>query len=119
MHPLPDVEAFLPTLKDFGLFDPSRELFVARAPGRLDLMGGIADYSGSLVLEMPLREAAIVAVQRDPTRMLSITSLRAAGPSQFAMPVSPLEYAEAREFFQADPERHWAAYAAGAFFVLM
>lgn len=25
------------------------------APGRLDFMGGVADYSGSLVLEMPIR----------------------------------------------------------------
>ncbi|KAL2555174.1 Ribosomal protein S5 domain 2-type fold [Forsythia ovata] len=27
------------------------DIFVARAPGRLDVMGGIADYSGSLVLQ--------------------------------------------------------------------
>lgn len=27
-------------------------LHVARAPGRLDVMGGIADYSGSLVLQV-------------------------------------------------------------------
>jgi L-arabinokinase len=40
------------------------ELFVARAPGRLDVMGGIADYSGSLVLQLPLAEACHVAVQR-------------------------------------------------------
>lgn len=36
---------------------------VARAPGRLDVMGGIADYSGSLVLQLPLAEACHVAVQ--------------------------------------------------------
>ena len=35
-----------------GLFYPNRTVFVARAPGRLDVMGGIADYSGSLVLQM-------------------------------------------------------------------
>lgn len=28
------------------------DIFVARAPGRLDVMGGIADYSGSLVLQV-------------------------------------------------------------------
>ncbi len=28
------------------------ELVVCRAPGRLDVMGGIADYSGSLVLQV-------------------------------------------------------------------
>ena len=27
-----------------------------RAPGRLDLLGGVADYSGALVLEMPTRQ---------------------------------------------------------------
>ena len=34
------------------LFDAKRTVVVARAPGRLDVMGGIADYSGSLVLQM-------------------------------------------------------------------
>lgn len=28
------------------------EIFVSRAPGRLDVIGGIADYSGSLVLQV-------------------------------------------------------------------
>lgn len=46
-----------------GLFNWEEEIFVARAPGRLDVMGGIADYSGSLVLQMPIREACHVAVQ--------------------------------------------------------
>ena len=41
-------------------------VLVARAPGRLDVMGGIADYSGSLVLQLPLAEACHVAVQRQP-----------------------------------------------------
>ncbi|XP_010263341.1 PREDICTED: L-arabinokinase-like [Nelumbo nucifera] len=46
------------------LFNWEEDIFVARAPGRLDVMGGIADYSGSLVLQMPIREACHVAVQR-------------------------------------------------------
>lgn len=29
-------------------------------------MGGIADYSGALVLQMPIREACHVALQRQP-----------------------------------------------------
>ncbi|KAG8636480.1 L-arabinokinase isoform X2 [Manihot esculenta] len=48
-----------------GLFNWEEDIFVARAPGRLDVMGGIADYSGSLVLQMPIREACHVAVQRN------------------------------------------------------
>uniref|UniRef100_A0A5B7ACR5 Putative L-arabinokinase-like n=1 Tax=Davidia involucrata TaxID=16924 RepID=A0A5B7ACR5_DAVIN len=47
-----------------GIFNWEEEIFVARAPGRLDVMGGIADYSGSLVLQMPIREACHVAVQK-------------------------------------------------------
>lgn len=43
---------------------PQDTVAVARAPGRLDVMGGIADYSGSLVLQLPLAEACHVAVQR-------------------------------------------------------
>lgn len=47
-------------------------IVVTRAPGRLDVMGGIADFSGSLVLQMPLAQAAHVALQlhdvaRQPT----------------------------------------------------
>lgn len=50
------------SLKSSGLF-AAGEVVLARAPGRLDVMGGIADYSGSLVCEMPLAVAAAVAVQ--------------------------------------------------------
>lgn len=48
-----------------GLFNWEEDIYVARAPGRLDVMGGIADYSGSLVLQMPIKEACHVAVQRN------------------------------------------------------
>ncbi|KAK6944666.1 GHMP kinase N-terminal domain [Dillenia turbinata] len=46
-----------------SLFNWEEEIYVARAPGRLDVIGGIADYSGSLVLQMPIREACHVALQ--------------------------------------------------------
>ena len=42
------------------------DIIVTRAPGRLDVMGGIADYSGSLVLQLPLAQACHVAVQTHP-----------------------------------------------------
>lgn len=49
--PRPDPARFLALLNRQGAFfalDPP--LILARAPGRLDLMGGIADYSGALRL---------------------------------------------------------------------
>ncbi|UCG17441.1 MAG: hypothetical protein JSV19_05310 [Phycisphaerales bacterium] len=137
-HGLADVETLLDALSAIehgaipearGLFDPAAELVVTRAPGRLDVMGGIADYSGSLVLEMPIREAARVALQRSAERMLHIVSVggRDTGRcSTFAMPLArfeadgrPITYGDARKYFQTDAARHWAAYAAGAFLVLM
>ncbi|KZV49017.1 L-arabinokinase-like [Dorcoceras hygrometricum] len=48
-----------------AMFNWEEEIIVSRAPGRLDVMGGIADYSGSLVLQMPIREACHVAIQRN------------------------------------------------------
>jgi hypothetical protein len=50
-----------------NFFDASAPLVVARALGRLDVMGGIADYSGSLVLELPLGVAAFVAALQQET----------------------------------------------------
>ncbi|KAJ6673117.1 L-ARABINOKINASE [Salix viminalis] len=60
-----DTDEVRENLAAAGLFNWEEEIFVARAPGRLDVMGGIADYSGSLVLQMPIREACHVAVQKN------------------------------------------------------
>src|SRR5215470_15612922 len=128
IHDLPDAAAFFETLNTLDqnpspearrLFDPTAELVVTRAPGRLDVMGGIADYSGSLVLELPIQEATFAALQRHPDRRLSIVSL-ADEPEQtivFEMSLSdfedgdkPVDYDTARVLFQKDPSRHWAAY---------
>ena len=134
---LPDVESFLvdltrlsesPTAEARTLFEADSEIVLARAPGRLDLMGGIADYSGSLVLQWPLREATLVALQRDPARRIRMVSLGAEANGRAPFVEIPLEalapggvpvgYAEARAFFRRDPGRAWAAYAAGALLVL-
>jgi galactokinase len=39
---------------------PVKNYAEASAPGRLDVMGGIADYSGSLVLQMPIAQKTVV-----------------------------------------------------------
>lgn len=133
----PDVAGFLETLNSLGrspvpearhLFDLDAELIVSRAPGRLDVMGGIADYSGSLVLQWPIQEAAFVALQRDPVPRIRIVTLSedAKREAAFEMALAdlenssgPLPYESAREAFAADQARHWAAYAAGVFLVLV
>ncbi len=107
------------------LFDSRRELVVTRAPGRLDLMGGIADYSGSLVLQWPIQSAVHVAIQRQSSRTLRIASLPAAPqktPRLFEITLDELlgsSYSTLCGRFNDQPENHWAAYVAGAFPVLM
>jgi L-arabinokinase len=110
-----------------GSLDPttasSEPVFVARAPGRLDVMGGIADYSGSLVLQWPIRESTRVAVQRRADRVLHIESSDVSGTHIARVPLDLFEdgrapYERAREWFATDHSRHWAAYVAGVFHVL-
>jgi galactokinase len=134
---LPDTAAFIETLNQLGeqsvpearqMFDKDAEILVTRAPGRLDVMGGIADYSGSLVLELPIREATFVALQRDPVRRIRVVSLSDDHTQEPVFEMSfadfenagePLDYGTARAYFRRNPERQWAAYVAGAFLVLM
>jgi galactokinase len=128
---LADVEAFLQSLSEPGTrarFAPRGDIFIARAPGRLDVMGGIADYSGSLVLQLPLAEATLVALQRVPERVLRIESpaVDESRSADFEMSLDdlerddgPISYPEARAYFEREPRQHWAAYVAGAFLVLM
>ncbi|MBX3011132.1 MAG: hypothetical protein KF832_06470 [Caldilineaceae bacterium] len=137
-HRLADVQAFLAQLNQLEnhplaaartLFDPTQALVVTRAPGRLDVMGGIADYSGALVLQLPLQEATLVALQRgaEPTlQLISVGSDRSTDHALFQMPLAdlaesgqPLAYATAQQYFKQNAATAWAAYAAGAFLVLM
>jgi L-arabinokinase len=104
-------------------FEASRPMRVSRAPGRLDVMGGIADYTGSLVAEATLDCAAALVLQERSDRALQIFSFNLLDehqPFTFQMPLDalanqPLEVLR-REF--AEPGRKWTAYLAGCLFVL-
>jgi galactokinase len=116
-----------PTTKPW--FEVGPAIAVARAPGRLDVMGGIADYSGSLVLQWPIQEAALAAVQISTTPGLVAASLDPAVPSPSSLRLVAIDsptldrllaapYDEVRRHFAADPGQHWAAYVAGVPIVL-
>src|ERR1700682_6111112 len=100
-YDLPDVTAFIEILNTLDqnstpearrLFDLNAEFFVTRAPGRLDVMGGIADYSGSLVLQLPIFEATLVALQRDPARLISVVSLSEDDTQEVAFEMSLADF---------------------------
>jgi L-arabinokinase len=112
-----------------SFFDAAGPLFAARAPGRLDLMGGIADYSGSLVLELPLELATIAVVQLTEQPTLTIRSTSAEGvfgEAMLSLPVDALRpggrllgYDEAHALLGVSDKTQWAAYVIGPLFVLM
>ncbi len=114
-------------LNDF--FGARGELFVSRAPGRLDLMGGIADYSGSLVLQLSIASATHVALQpqeHETLRLVSLPSGRDEPLRLFEMALADfsasgalLDYPTTAVLFSHERGNSWAAYVAGAFHVLM
>ena len=74
-----------------GFFN-SGEVWVARVPARLDVMGGIADYSGANVCEAVLGRGMLMALQPRTDRTLRIRSVQV-GPR--SLPVEtriPLDY---------------------------
>src|SRR6266508_6166779 len=78
-QPALDLLQRLPSESDARLrhfFAPERPVSIARAPGRLDVMGGIADYSGARVLELPLACATFALVQAQDTPRCEVASLR-------------------------------------------
>ncbi|MBM3263182.1 MAG: GHMP kinase [candidate division Zixibacteria bacterium] len=109
-------------------FEPSRPIFVVRAPARLDAMGGIADYSGAVVAQMPLDRAVVMAAQARTDRRIVLHSHgidREGLMPDVSLPLSdlipehaPVDYERLWAYFAGTPATSWAAYVAGAFPVL-
>jgi len=84
----------------------------AEAPGRLDFMGGVADYSGSLVLEMPLSLTTRITISEIPPKRIS----RACeGEKSFAFVFVSETYGEERVEIGTPPSDvpQWARYPYG------
>ena len=111
---LPDVRGFVELVSTgAGGFSGDGDIWVTRAPGRLDVMGGIADYSGSLVLPMPIAEACVAGVQQAADGLVRIVSV---GEER----LHPFEIAAERlsELFDRRHRGKWYSYIAGVFAVL-
>ena len=126
---VPGMPAFVAAVNaQRNLFQPDAPVRVARAPGRLDLMGGIADYSGALVLELPLACATFAAVQLAGDPELVVRSLPpepGLAPREVRVALAdlapmgaPLAEAAAHNLLTAEPSTAWAAYALGPLVVL-
>ena len=100
-------------------FSPDAPVYVGRAPGRLDVMGGIADYSGALVLQLPLGRVTTVELQRQQAQRCDVISNRGGEWVRFGMELGPLlrgalrDPAALREWFAGHEADRWAAYVVG------
>jgi galactokinase len=87
-------------------------------------MGGIADYSGSLVLQWPIRESTRVTMEFQPWQFVRVVTRDANGYERSVdVPLALINaarppYGEIRAWFAENATRHWAAYVAGVFAVL-
>jgi len=105
------------------------EIWATRVPARLDVMGGIADYSGSNVCESVLGRGVLMGLQARTDRTLRIRTMHAgmkALPIETRLPLDCFRsgdglasYAEIRAFCQANPLANWAAYIVGSIFTLL
>lgn len=113
-----------------AFFDGTAPIAGARAPGRLDVMGGVADYSGSLVLELPIAEAAYAAWQWRDDREIRVWSV-GLDSKEFDAQVSlsldalidasgrlrPVE--SLRSLLTSNPRTRWAAYIVGSYYIML
>ncbi|HEY1302959.1 MAG TPA: hypothetical protein VGF24_05395 [Vicinamibacterales bacterium] len=116
-----DLSRFVDRLRIERRFEPGARIAIARAPGRLDVMGGIADYSGSLVLQRPIAEGTCAAVQGIDRPAIELVSIgRPALDISIATLLrddEPIDYETAKQRFGRG-DQHWAAYIVGVFLVL-
>jgi galactokinase len=105
----PDADVFCAWAREHALFSQEEPIVVARAPGRFDVLGGIADYAGGLVLGLPIRDAALAAAQAASDDRVIVVS----GSRQLAIAAADLV-----ELPLADLSRRFSAHDAWAAYLL-
>ena len=113
----------------FAGFFNSGVIVFNRVPARLDIMGGIADYSGANVCEGVLGSGIAIALQPRTDRTLRIRTVQVGHrslPVETRLPLDYLEagaalgtYGQVRELCRANPLSSWAAYIGGSIFTLL
>jgi galactokinase len=118
-----EFEAKVSSLRGPGkYFSAELPVYISRAPGRLDLMGGNVDYTGGLVFQATIREATWAAAQlrNDGLIVFSNPQMRDHGWSdrvEFEMQALSDE-AAVRKLVNRSPEIRWTAYLLGVFYLL-
>jgi len=107
-------------MNDF--FSTGEQLISATAPGRMDVMGGIADYSGSLLLQMPIKQTTTVHIQIRNDGVFHFRTLVAKKKTtDFIIHLSAIKgipLIEAGKIIKSVAGGDWAVYVTGCFLVL-
>jgi galactokinase len=109
-------------LRESGEFFSQRgPIYISRAPGRLDLMGGNVDYTGGLVFQATIREATWAAVQkRDDSRIAFWNpQMQREGwldRVDFELPTL-IDEATVRKLVNANRQVRWTSYVLGIFYL--
>jgi galactokinase len=103
----------------------TRTVYENTAPGRMDVMGGIADYSGSLVLQMAIHEKTTVKVRLHNDGVCRVTSdnegstpLHAEIRLDDLLAKGRVDYAVANRRFRSNMDSLWSGYVVGCVLVL-
>ncbi len=113
----------------FAGFFNSGEIVVTRVPARLDVMGGISDYSGANVCEGVLGRGMVIALQPRTDRTLRIRTMlshRHSLPVETRIPLDFFEmgkgfasYEQIHTLCTSNPLASWGAYIGGSIFTLL
>jgi galactokinase len=104
------------------LFSTEEQIISATAPGRMDVMGGIADYSGSLLLQMPIKQTTTVGIQKRKDGVFHFrTQITKKKTTDFIIHLSAIKdipLIEAGKIIKSVAGGDWAVYVLGCFLVL-
>jgi len=105
-----------------GFFLPSVPVFIARSPGRLDLMGGNDGYTGGLVFESTIREATYAAAQLRNDQLIVLKNKTASETSwQYDVTIALTELcdeASVKKYVNNSPAIRWTTYVLGGLLIL-
>lgn len=110
-----------------SFFTTGRPIQIVRAPGRLDIMGGLGGHKAPLSLSLPTSEAACAAIQARDDDLIRLwspcgddsrTQMLSVRIGDLGLPAAPIDYDDARAFLVADPKDRWAGYILGSLLVL-
>lgn len=106
--------------EQFFLID--RPIYISRAPGRLDLMGGNVDYTGGLVFQSTISEATWAAAQRRDDQQIIFWNPQMRQEQwleRVEFDFGELETVEVvKQRVNVSAGVRWTAYVLGAFFLL-